>query len=663
MLCFKINKIRKYSTFILSSAIVIILASMISSTLAYAGNYPKGTNAQNQSAQWQTNVRGSGTLQYVNDNVLPLNPIKGSTLPGAYGPALSAWYAGLAADNQYLYQFEHITERGTKTTTKKAGLFRLDPVKGEKKQMTYNGKAMISDIDHANDATCIPDPVDGGYYLVVTTWVDGQSLHFFKINGTTLQKHTCIKIVRQDNKKGVVPVNSISGVAFEDDNNDKDSAHLFVRGDTTKAYKISVPYSLLRKGNEKPTEIQVDQSWSLNFASITSTVGSNKITCAASQGIEYRNGYLYEITQSILDRSVILNKGKTDPQYGQADFVDTIFNKYSVQSKKLVKQIVWRRGASKYNTPENKKKTSSPYTLEMREIESMAFGYNDNRKKEGCLYISQATRVQSAEVCAYEMSITVATEKFDNNMTALHKNILYSPGIFSDKKDTKLKIQLKNKNAKASIMPSNATAAQRQSLIKGIKDAAGLSVVDLSTARILRDKEEVRTTGETAKYGFDPRWHGFYPEYVIKHSQNLKAGTATLTILGVGPYEGYKESVSLTLAQTLTPQLSISKNSATFKVADLKKASKSFSIGASSSNSAGTITYSIVNVNAGKTTLSKKDWSAAMSLDPKTGKLILKKRSSNSAITYKIKVRVNITAKGAYKAATKDYDVTVNVKK
>ena len=132
MLCFKINKIRKYSTFILSSAIVIILASMISSTLAYAGNYPKGTNAQNQSAQWQTNVRGSGTLQYVNDNVLPLNPIKGSTLPGAYGPALSAWYAGLAADNQYLYQFEHITERGTKTTTKKAGLFRLDPVKGEK---------------------------------------------------------------------------------------------------------------------------------------------------------------------------------------------------------------------------------------------------------------------------------------------------------------------------------------------------------------------------------------------------------------------------------------------------------------------------------------------------------------------------------------------------
>lgn len=128
-------------------------------------------------------------------------------------------------------------------------------------------------------------------------------------------------------------------------------------------------------------------------------------------------------------------------------------------------------------------------------------------------------------------------------------------------------------------------------------------------------------------------------DYTVTYADNVNAGTARVTVTGVGDYTG---SVQATFTITRAAQkLTVKKAGKRYKVSTLKKAKKSFALGAKAQ---GKVSY----------TLSKKAKKAGIKVS-KAGKVTVKKGTKRG--TYKITVRAAGTAN--YKAASKVVTVEV----
>ena len=132
-------------------------------------------------------------------------------------------------------------------------------------------------------------------------------------------------------------------------------------------------------------------------------------------------------------------------------------------------------------------------------------------------------------------------------------------------------------------------------------------------------------------------------DYMVKYKNNVNAGKATVSVVGIGNYTG---SVSDTYTiKKAAPNITAKLTKKNVKRATVKKKAQTLSMGAKSS-SGGKLSYKVRKGH-------KK-------IKFKNGKATLAKGTGKG--TYSIKVRVTSAAKGNYKKASKDFTLTFKVK-
>jgi hypothetical protein len=176
-----------------------------------------------------------------------------------------------------------------------------------------------------------------------------------------------------------------------------------------------------------------------------------------------------------------------------------------------------------------------------------------------------------------------------------------------------------------------------------------VSKTDISKASVKLSKTSYTYTGKankpavTVKVGDTALKTG--TDYKATYSNNIKVGTAKLTITGQGNYSG---SITKTFKITKAAQkINVKTTSKQYSKTKVKKASQTFSLGASASGK-------------GKLSYKKTSGNSKITVNKKTGKVTVKKGTAKG--TYKIKVQIKAAATSNYKAATVTKTITVKVK-
>ena len=158
-------------------------------------------------------------------------------------------------------------------------------------------------------------------------------------------------------------------------------------------------------------------------------------------------------------------------------------------------------------------------------------------------------------------------------------------------------------------------------------------------------------TGNLIKQKFDVvSSEGEYAKYTVEYRNNKKVGTATVIIKGKGDYTGtIKKTFKITKANNPMTVKAVAK---TASIKTLKKKAVTVKGALAVKNNQGTVTYAKVAKGSSKLlTISKK------------GVITVKKGSAYKK-NRKLKIKVNVTAKGnaSYKAISKTITVTIKLK-
>ena len=139
-------------------------------------------------------------------------------------------------------------------------------------------------------------------------------------------------------------------------------------------------------------------------------------------------------------------------------------------------------------------------------------------------------------------------------------------------------------------------------------------------------------------------------DYKLAYKNNINAGTATVEIVGINEFSGASISKTFTIAKA-AQNPSVTAKTKTVKVKKVKKKKQTVAP-LTVKNAQGTVTYTGVGTNK----KSKK----ALSINKKTGKITVKKKTKKG--TYKMKVTVKAAGNNNYNAKTVTKTVTVKVK-
>ena len=157
------------------------------------------------------------------------------------------------------------------------------------------------------------------------------------------------------------------------------------------------------------------------------------------------------------------------------------------------------------------------------------------------------------------------------------------------------------------------------------------------TGKALKPKPTVKIGSTSLKLNTD---------YTLAYKNNVKVGTATITISGKGTYTGTK-TVKFKINKATNPL----KSTATKREVLYKSLKKK----------AVTVARPLtVSKNQGKVTYAKVSGKDAFAVNKKTGKVTVKKGTKKG--TYTIKIKVTASGNGTYKAATKTVTCKVTVK-
>lgn len=135
-------------------------------------------------------------------------------------------------------------------------------------------------------------------------------------------------------------------------------------------------------------------------------------------------------------------------------------------------------------------------------------------------------------------------------------------------------------------------------------------------------------------------------DYTVSYKNNVKAGTASLTVVGKGDYEGSK-----------TASFKINKAAQKMTVKAVKKTVKFANVKKKNQVVAKAIT---VKKSVGKVTYKKAGGDKKLSINAKTGKITVKKKTKKG--NHKIKVKVTAAGNANYKVFSKTITVTIKVK-
>ncbi|MBR2511588.1 MAG: hypothetical protein IKE49_00830 [Firmicutes bacterium] len=139
-------------------------------------------------------------------------------------------------------------------------------------------------------------------------------------------------------------------------------------------------------------------------------------------------------------------------------------------------------------------------------------------------------------------------------------------------------------------------------------------------------------------------------EYILKYSNNTKAGKATARVVLTGDlYEGEKE-LNFSIAKAVNP-LNVKGTIGIVKYKKLKKSSQKLLVSK---------VLRFVKKGQGTVTYTKKGGNKKITIAKKTGKVTIKKGLKKG--TYKIKVKVAAAGNGNYKAGAKTVTFKVRVK-
>ena len=137
-------------------------------------------------------------------------------------------------------------------------------------------------------------------------------------------------------------------------------------------------------------------------------------------------------------------------------------------------------------------------------------------------------------------------------------------------------------------------------------------------------------------------------DYTVSYKNNTNAGTATVTITGIGNYTG-TTSTTFKINKIANPMTAKAKKSSfTVSLSKVKSAAQTVATPITVSKAQGTVTYK------------KSSGSANITVDSKTGKLTIKKGTAKG--TYTIKVQVKAAGNTNYNALTKTVTLKVVVK-
>ena len=137
-------------------------------------------------------------------------------------------------------------------------------------------------------------------------------------------------------------------------------------------------------------------------------------------------------------------------------------------------------------------------------------------------------------------------------------------------------------------------------------------------------------------------------DYTVFYKNNKNAGTATVTITGIGEYTG-TISTTFKINKIANPMTAKAKKSSfTVSLSKVTSAAQTVATPITVSKAQGTVTYK------------KSSGSSNITVDSKTGKLTVKKGTKKG--TYTIKVQVKAAGNTNYNAATKTVTLKVVVK-
>ena len=159
------------------------------------------------------------------------------------------------------------------------------------------------------------------------------------------------------------------------------------------------------------------------------------------------------------------------------------------------------------------------------------------------------------------------------------------------------------------------------------------------TGKALTPAPVVKHAGKTLVKGTD---------YTVRYANNVGAGTARVTVVGIGSYQG-AITKSFTIAKAANP-LTAKGKTVKLKASALKKAKKTVKRAKAIkiAGAQGTVTYK------------KKSGNKKITISKKTGKITVKKGLKKGK--YKIKVVVSAAGNANYQAAKKTIKLTINVK-
>ena len=191
---------------------------------------------------------------------------------------------------------------------------------------------------------------------------------------------------------------------------------------------------------------------------------------------------------------------------------------------------------------------------------------------------------------------------------------------------------------RAAVMKAYLQLVERKDL-----KSAGAAVDDIASVKYTG---KVHTPVPIVKIGEDFLVEG--TDYTVSYKNNTNAGTATITITGIGDYKGtITKTFKITkIANTMTAKAR--KSSFSFSLSKVTKAAQTTSSPATVSKAQGTVTYKKTSGNSNIT------------IDSKTGKLTVKKGTKKD--TYTIKVQVKAAGNTNYNSKTTTVTFKVVVK-
>ena len=178
---------------------------------------------------------------------------------------------------------------------------------------------------------------------------------------------------------------------------------------------------------------------------------------------------------------------------------------------------------------------------------------------------------------------------------------------------------------------------------------AEVSVVDISNYAMTLEKSSYAYTGKAIRPKVTVSGLG-KNDYTVKYANNIKIGTATVTVTARG--DKYKGSITRTFTITKrTNPLAAKGKKATVKFKKLKKKNRKLAVSKViryTSKGRGTVTYV------------KSSGNKKITINKKTGKVTVKKGLKKG--TYKVKVKITASGTSTYKKATKTVTFRIRVK-